>query len=382
MNKKNIAMLGPVYPYKGGIAHYTALMYKQLKKHNSVTMFSYSVQYPKFLYPGGEQKDFKNDTFKLENVEYLLNTVNPISCIRTAKAINKIKPDLLIIQWWHPFFAFSYYILCKFLNNKIKILFVCHNVFPHESFPLVKQLTKKVLKQGDMYIVQSKIDERNLKKLFESPHYVRTVHPTYNAFKKQNLTKSDARKLLNIEEDENILLFFGFVRKYKGLKYILEAMPEIHKSIKKCKLLIVGDFWEEDKKEYLHQIDLYNINNQVEIYDGYIPDDEVEKYFAASDLVVLPYESATQSGIVQIAYGFNIPVIATRVGGLPEVITDNKTGYLIEPKDTEELAKKIITFFTEDKAQEFEKYIKEEAYRFSWERMEKVIFDLMENRKD
>lgn len=377
MQKKKIIMIGPVYPYKGGIAHYTSLMFRQLSKHHDVTMLSYSLQYPKILYPGGEQKDYKNDTFKIENVHFILNTINPLSYIRTAQFVNKATPDAVIIQWWHPFFAPAYYIISKLIKRKTKILFICHNVLPHEKFPFGRILSKITLKNGNCFIVQSETDEKHLKEIIQHPKYRKTVHPTYNAFKQKNLSRKSARNLIDIKDNEQILLFFGFVRKYKGLKYILEAMPQITKELPHCKLLIVGDFWEEDKKECLEQIANEKIENSVRIYDGYIPDNEVEKFFAASDLVVLPYESATQSGIIQIAYSFNIPVIATRVGGLPEVVTEEQTGYLVPPKDSISLGKKIIEFFKEEKAADFQSHIKGEAYRFSWNRMEEIILYLL-----
>lgn len=376
--RKKIVMLGPVYPYKGGISHYTCLMYRQLSQHHDVTMLSYSLQYPKILYPGGEQKDFKNDAFKIEDVKFVLNTINPFTYWKTARIINKIQPDFVIIQWWHPFFAPSYWCLSKLIKKHTKILFVCHNVLPHENFPFGKFLSKITLKNGHHYIVQSKEDEKNLCEMLPSPHYVRTVHPTYNVFKQQNLSKEEARNLLGISSDSQILLFFGFVRKYKGLKYILEAMPVIKQTLPKCKLLIVGDFFGSDKEEYLSMIQELQIESSICIFDGYIPDNEVEKFFAASDLVVLPYESATQSGIIQIAYGFEIPVIATAVGGLPEVVSDQKTGYLIPPKNSIVLADKVIEFFQKNKADDFHQHILDEAYRFSWEHMEETILTLVD----
>ena len=369
---KKIVLIGPVYPFKGGISHYTGLLYRTLAKKYDVTMISYSFQYPKLLYKK-EQKDYSNDTFNIEETQYLLHTANPFNWITSAKKITDMNPDLVIIQWWHPYFAPCYQAVTRRLRSKgIKILFVCHNVFPHERFPMDRLLTEKTLKKGDLFIVQSTQDEEDLKSIIPEAKYIRAVHPTYNAFKMQDISKAQAREILGLRSDEKVLLFFGFVRKYKGLDYLLKAMPAIKRNLTDCKLLIVGDFGD-DKNEYLDLINKEDIDDVISIYDGYIPDKEVEKFFAACDVVVLPYVSATQSGIVQIAYGFDKPVIATIVGGLPDVVTDGKTGFLVEPENPQAIADAISKLFTPGVAEKFEAGVKEESYRFSWDRMVKHI---------
>lgn len=370
MDRKKIVMVGPVYPYKGGIAHYTGLMYKTLAKKYDTTMVSYKFQYPKFLFKK-EQKDYADDTFKVEGTNYWLHTANPFNCVKTARRINRLHPDLVIIQWLHPYFAPCFFILTKCLK-RTKILFVCHNVFPHERFPLDKFLTKLTLRQGDRYIVQSGQDEEDLKSVVKNPVYERTVHPTYNTYKFGDITREEARKRLQIREEEKVILFFGLIRKYKGLQYLLEAMPQIKSEIEHVKLLVVGEM-RDDQIPCQEIIETCGIQDVVNLHTAYVPDREVEKYFAASDVVVLPYVSATQSGIVQIAYGFEKPVIVTRVGGLPEVVTDQKTGYVVEPEDEKQLAEAVVRYFKEGKEAEFSRNIKEEAYRFSWDRMAEVV---------
>ena len=317
---KKIVLIGPVYPYKGGIAHYTSLLYRALVKKYDVEIISYKMQYPKFLFKK-EQRDYSNDMFQIDNTRFLIHTANPFNIIEVGRMINKQKADMVIMQWWHPYFAPCYRILTAILGKKVKKLFICHNVFPHERFPADRQLTKMTLKKGDCYIVQSKQDEEDLKAIMKNPVYKRTVHPTYNAFRVEGISKEQARKRINLRVEENVMLFFGFVREYKGLKHLINAMPIVKEKIPNIKLLIVGDFGN-DKQQYLDLMAENKVENVISIYEGYIPDKEVEKYFAACDLVVLPYESATQSGIVQIAYGFEKPVIVTNVGGLPDVVTD------------------------------------------------------------
>lgn len=368
---KKIVLVGPVYPYKGGIAHYTSLMYQSLAKKYDVEMISYKMQYPKLLFKK-EQKDYSNDMFKIENTQFLIHTANPFNIIGVAKKIKSMNPDLVIMQWWHPYFAPCYWILESVLGKKIKKMFICHNVFPHERFPMDRFLTKMVLKKGDSYIVHSKSDGEDLLTIKPDAHYKQNPHPTYNAFKIRDISKEQARIELNKSRDEKLLLFFGFVREYKGLKHLLNAMPEVKARIGNIKLMVVGSFGD-DKEDYMKLIQSHYIEDCVEVIDSYTPDNEVEKYFAGSDLVVLPYESATQSGIVQIAYGFEKPVVVTNVGGLPDVVTDGKTGYIVEEKNPKKLAEAIIDFYEKDREKEFIEGVRKEAERFSWDRMRETI---------
>ena len=377
MKKENrkIVIIGPVYPYNSGIAHYTGLMYRALEKKFDMVMVSYKMQYPKLLFKQ-EQKDYSDKTFQIEGTKYWLHTANIVNCIQTAKKINKISPDMVIFQWQHPYFAPCFWIVTKRLKHT-KILFVCHNVLPHERFPLDKLLTKITLRQGNCYIVQSKQDEQDLKQIIRNPIYERAVHPTYEAYKFTGMTQQEARRELIIEREEKVILFFGLIRKYKGLQYLLKAMPRVQKEVEHVRLLVVGEMREE-QNQYMNLIKELEIEDVVDLRMEYVPDCEVEKYFMASDVVVLPYVSATQSGIVQVAYGFEKPVIVTNVGGLPEVVSNNRTGYVVKSENVEQLADAVIRFFAEDKGAEFSKNIKEEARRFSWDRMTEVVERLIE----
>lgn len=427
---KKIILIGPVYPYKGGISHYTGLMYRELAKRYDVEMLSYKMQYPKFLFHK-EQKDYSNDSFKIENTNYMLHTANPFNIIRTARYIRRQRPDMVLIQWWHPYFAPCYFLLERFMGRQ-NIVFVCHNVFPHERFPMDKLLTRLILKGGRHYIVHAKEEGRELEQIRQDADYTVTPHPTYNAFRFEGMSKQQARERLHIGQEERILLFFGYVREYKGLKYLLQAMPEIIRgqadtgqSVKgkaetdigqsiigreeestvqargskseekwaqarvnileenkkgdnnKIQLWIVGEFGA-DREEYRALINELGIGPYVNVVDTYTPDREVEKYFAAADLVVLPYVSATQSGIVQIAFGFDKPVIVTEVGGLPDVVENGKTGYVVKPECPGEIARAVRSFFQDGMEQRMTENISKEAYRFSWERMGDIVERFME----
>lgn len=377
MRKKleRIAVIGPVYPYKGGISHYTGLLCKNLRERYEVLMVSYSMQYPKILFRR-EQRDYKNDSFQVPDTKFWLNTANPRSWRKTAKEVKKFGPDLVIFQWWHPYFAPCYRSLAKKLGG-IKILFLCHNVFPHERFLLDRQLCRSALRHGDYFITHSKKDAEDLRTIRQDAKCLVAVHPTYDAFLFQGLSREKARQMLGLAQDEQVLLFFGFVRGYKGLKHLIAALPGIRKKLPRARLLVVGDF-AGNKQQYLDMIEKERVGKAISIYDGYIPDREVEQYFAASDLVVLPYESATQSGIVQIAYGFERPVVATQVGGLADVVLDGRTGFLVPPFQPEQLAEAVSRFFLENRAQEFAENIRKEADRYSWDRMREAIEKLWE----
>lgn len=372
-----IVLIGPVYPYKGGISHYTSLLCRALRQKHEVIMVSYKMQYPKFLFKK-EQKDYSNKSFQVDDTKYWIHTANPINLFLAARRIRKLRPDAVILQWWHPYFAPCYRILATLLG-KIPLLITCHNVFPHERFPLDRFLTRMVLKRADGYIVQSHLDEKDLLTVMPDANYVVTPHPTYNAFKMKNMSRAEARELLAVGHDSPMLLFFGFVREYKGLKYLLDALPEVKKRIPDISLWVVGDFGD-DKDVYLEQIERNRIGDNIRLVEGYVPDQEVEKYFAAADLVVLPYVSATQSGIVQIAYGFDKPVVVTDVGGLPDVVRHKETGYVVPSGNAQEIAKAVISFYQEDRETDWESNIRKQAAEFSWEtmveRMEKYFFNI------
>lgn len=372
---KKIMLIGPVYPYKTGLSYYVGLLYKQLSQDNDVTLYSYSMQYPKFMYKK-EQKDYEDDTVKIENVEYILNSANPFNWISMIRRINKEKPELLILQWLHPYFAPCYWFITKGIKYT-KVLYICHNALPHERFPLDKWLTKTTLSKANYIIAHSNADAYTLKKMMPHMQIEVNPHPAYNFFKIKGMTVTEGRKQLGLRQDEKVLLFFGLVREYKGLKHLLNAMPVIMKKYPDIKLLVAGDFGkDENRKIYDDMIQQLEIGENVKVFGGHIPIPEVEKFFAACDMVVLPYESATQSGVIQVAYSFRKTVLATNVGGLPDVVQNMRTGYIVEPQNPKCIAEAVVDFYENNRITEFQQYIEEEAYRFSWDRMEQTIMSL------
>jgi glycosyltransferase involved in cell wall biosynthesis len=366
-----ICIIGPTFPYRGGISHYTTLLYKHLKKKHSCILLSFKKQYPKWLYPGKTDIDQSLTTIVEKNTDYLLDPLNPITWVKTFIRIKKYNPALVIIHWWVFFWTPSFWTitkLMKFIYGK-KILFICHNVEEHDSNLISKICTRLVLKNSDYYIVHSKTELDNLKKIIPLAKVKQTCHPIYEIFNTRKINKEEARKRLNIKG--NIILFFGFIRRYKGLQHLINAIPIIQKKIN-VTLLIAGEFWA-DKQNYIDLINKNGILDQVKITDQYIKNEDVKYYFSAADIVVLPYITATGSGIVQTAVGFDKPVITTNVGNLPEIITNKKSGYIVPPGDHYAIARAIIDFYQKKKEQDFIDYLKNDKKRFSWDKLVETI---------
>ena len=365
-----ISLIGPTYPFRGGISHYTTLLYRHLRGRHEVLFFSFKRQYPKWLFPGKTDIDPSKVHFK-EDTQCNLDSMNPLSWLLVVSKIIKSKSDLLIIPWWVSFWAPQFYIISHLVKllAKTKILFLCHNIVEHESKWIDKVLTRIVLRNGDFYIVHSTEDQQNLLSMFPKATVKKSFHPTYDIFNLGDFDPNIVRRKYGIEG--NIILFFGFVREYKGLKYLIEALPEIILKTN-VTLLIVGEFWK-NKNEYLDLINNLGIKDKTIIVDEYVPNEEVGFYFSAADLVVQPYVSATGSGIIQIAFGFNKPVIATNVGSLSEVVENGKTGYLVPPASSHDLAEAIIKFFRDGHFDEFSNNVRQEKYKFSWDRIVDVI---------
>ena len=369
-----ICLIGPTYPFRGGISHYTTLLYRYLRERHEVIFFSFKRQYPKWLFPGKTDIDPSQVIIKEEDINNILDSMNPLSWVLVASKIIKSRSDLIIIPWWVSFWAPQFYsitLLVKLLS-KTRILLLCHNIVEHESKWIDKALTRIVLRNGDFYIVHSTEDQQSLLSMFPKAKVMKSLHPTYDVFNFGYFDPNMIRKKYGIKG--NIILFFGFVREYKGLKYLIKALPEVLPKTD-VTLLIAGEFWK-NKNEYLDLVNNLGIENNIIIINEYVPNEEIGFYFSAADLVAQPYVSATGSGIIQIAFGFNKPVIATKVGSLPEVVEDGKTGYLVPPKSSHDLAEAIIKFFRNGNSEVFSNNIRQEKNKFSWDRIVDVIEEL------
>lgn len=378
MKKLKIVSIGPTYPYRGGISHYNTILCQNLAKKHDVTCVSFTRMFPEFLYPGESTKDTKSlKAIKTRaKTKELMDVINPYSWIKTAFEIKKMNPDLVIFSWWSAYFSPMFSLIGWILKNstKAKILFICHNVTPHERRKVDVIASKMVLGNGDYFIVHSQQDLDELKAMNPKAKAAKHMHPTYDVFNYGKISAEKARKSLGIKGDT--ILFFGFVRKYKGLEYIIRAMPIVLKK-RKMTLLVVGDFLEL-KKETEDLIKKLKIGDYVKLLDTYVPNEEVGKYVCASDALVLPYLHATNSGIAQIAFGFGKPVIATNVGGLPEVVTDSVSGFLVEPQNPNALANAVLKLYEKGMQKKLSEGVKKELYRFSWKSMVEEIERLIQ----
>ena len=362
-----VAVIGLTYPFRGGISHYSSLFVRALRKRHSVLFLTLSRQYPKMLFPGVSQHDFSDQTLAEEN-EPIIDSLNPVSWLKAARRLNKEKPDLIIIQWWHPFFSFAFGSIVRLLDKPLqaRVCFLCHNVLPHESNVFQTVLTKYAFGKANYFIVHSTPDRRDLELLQPSAIIGQGCHPTYSEFGSwSSVTQSEAREKLGLRADENVVLFFGLIRKYKGLQYLIDAMGLLPESLD-CRLVVAGEFYD-DKGAYLSRIAQKGLDDRVLVVDEYIPNEEVAMYFQAANVIVLPYVSATQSGIVQIAFGLGAPVITTNVGGLPEAVDDGVTGFIVEPEDAGQLADAIARYFTSGAEEKFRSAIRQQTERFDWD---------------
>jgi glycosyltransferase involved in cell wall biosynthesis len=370
-----ICLLGPAYPLRGGISHYHSFLYLELSKTHDVQLISFSRQYPALLFPGSSQLDESKEVIRVP-ARPVLDSINPWTWIRTATEIRRLKPDLLVIQWWHPFFGPSFGTVA-YLTSRIggiRVCFLCHNVFPHDRSWVDGLLTRLAFRWATAFIVQSEADKRQLLRLRPDAVVEQTPHPVYSGFSGQSRrTATEAREYLGITKN-SVLLFFGYVRPYKGLVHLIRSMPTVLASID-CLLLIVGEFYE-DKGPYLREMAQLGLSDHVRVLDRYVPNEELAAFFDAADVVVLPYISATQSGAVQMAYGFDKPVITTKVGGLPEAVRDGETGYVVPPGDPGALADAILRFYEHNMKGSFSENVRRLKDEMSWrkpcEAIEKV----------
>lgn len=365
-----IVIVGTAYPLRGGIAHYNALLYKHLLEHHSVDIVTFTRQYPSIFFPGKTQ-DEKGGHESAVPTEPLVDSINPWTWYTTAKAIARKKPDLVLFKYWMPFFAPCFGTIARLVKRwtGAKVLFICDNVIPHERRVGDTALTRYAFAAVDSFIVQSGAVEKELKEFYPQARYELVPHPVYEIFGTL-MPKEKARQELGLR-DERVILFFGYIRRYKGLHILLDAMPAILKSVN-VKLLVVGEFYDDEQK-YRRQIEEKKLGDHVLVHSDYVPNEEVSRYFSASDIVVLPYVSATQSGIVQIAYQFDKPVIATDVGGLAEVVLNERTGFIVKPEAPEEVANAVIRFYKEGREPEFVRNVSEEKKKYSWNNLVRAI---------
>ena len=367
-------VIGPTYPYRGGISHYTTLLVQNLRRNHDVKLYSYVRQYPAFLFPGKTDMDPSELPLRAD-CEYLIDPINPLTWVKTFWRIRREDPDALILQWWVPYWTptlAGISFLVKAFTS-VKIVYICHDVTPPlEGGPFDRHLARFVLRRGDSHIVHSRDSLEKLRQMLPEDDVHLTVVPTYDMFNDGcPPDRSEAQARLGVHG--RTILFFGFVRLYKGLEYLLQALPEVLKKMN-VQLLIAGEFWipESYYRQFIHD---ENVAKRVKIVNRYIPNEEVPDYFAAADVVVFPYVAGSQSAAVQLAYGFGKPVIVTDAGGIADVVKDGRTGLVVPPRNSQALAEAIIRYFEDGLGERFTAEIQkvEERSLFAWENLVRLI---------
>lgn len=372
-----VALVGPAYPHRGGIAQFLAILDHRLRgAGHDVRFFSFTRQYPGFLFPGDTQFETEEPALKAPATR-MLDSIGPLSWLATGRAIRDFGTDVAIFKWWTPFFGPSFGTLARLARQtrpdggRTRIVLVCDNALPHERRIIDKPFTQYMFDATDGWVVMSDAVHDELKTLLPPARHdaIRYVaHPVYQQFGALPCDRAAARRRLNIPDDHDVVLAFGYVRAYKGLHVLLDALPAIRaaRAPHGVTALVVGEFYE-DRAPYDEHASRLGLGDCVRFIDHYIPDGEVGLYFAAADVVVLPYISATQSGVVQLAYGFGRAVITTAVGGLPEVVADGMSGVLAPPNDPPALAAAVQRFYTEKPVAEWEAGVERQREKFGWD---------------
>ncbi len=370
-----ITILGPANPFRGGIAALNERLARQLKlEGHEVNIVSFTVQYPKILFPGKTQFSEQKTTFDFP-ITREINSVNPFNWIKVGRKLKKTKPDLLIVRFWLPFMGMSLGTICRFVkkNKHTKIVSIVDNFIPHEKRPGDSFLSKYFAKPVHGFIAMSKSVYNDLNDFDTIKPKKLTPHPIYDHYGKIE-SKEVALKKLKLPIDKNYILFFGFIREYKGLDLLFHALSNPYFKAHDIRLIVAGEFYA-DENQYLQTIKELKLEDLVILKTDYIPNEEVQHFFNAADIVAQPYKSATQSGVTQIGYHFNKPMLVTDVGGLSEIIPHMKIGY-VTPVDANEIAEALIDFFENKRKETFTTNVIEEKKRFSWDKMTKIIYDL------
>lgn len=362
---RTVCIIGPAHPLRGGIAHFNDRLAKAfLDEGYEVKIYSFSLQYPSFLFPGKTQ--FTDapapEGFAIHSV---INSIHPLTWFRTGNTIRREKPDLVVVRYWLPFMGPSLgTILRRIRKNKhSRIVCLADNIVPHEKRAGDALFTKYFVKPCHAFVTMSKQVLHDLKLFAANKPALLGEHPLYDDFG-EAVPKEEARARIGLPQNEPLLLFFGFIRKYKGLDLLLRALKILKEKGEIYKLVIAGEFYG-DEQEYQLLIDELGIRDQLILRTSFIPDDEVRYYICAADFLVQPYRHATQSGVTPLAYHFNKPMLVTNVGGLPELVPDGKTGIVTAP-DAEAIAEGIARFFTIP-TELFLRGIEAEKKRFTWD---------------
>lgn len=370
-----IVLLGPAHPYRGGIAALNERLAKQLQDEgHEVIVYSFSMQYPSWLFPGKTQ--YTEDPAP-EDIRILsrVNSVNPFNWLKVGRELKRLNADLLIVRFWLPFMGPALGTICRTVrkNRHTRVICIADNIIPHEKRPGDRLLTSYFTHAVDGFIAMSREVYDDVALFVKDPKRRYTPHPVYDHYG-EILDRKEALSRLHLDDGCRYLLFFGFIRDYKGLDLLLKAMGREELRALNLKLIVAGEFYsdEESTRKLIREL---NLEERVLLYSDYIPNDKINLFFGAADLVVQPYKSATQSGVTQVGYHFEKAMLVTNVGGLPEIVSDKKSGYVVEAEPVE-IASAINDFYVNNRQGDFENETRNLKQKYAWDKMTAVIYEL------
>ncbi len=375
-----ILIVGPAWPYRGGIADFDERIAREyIKKGDEVEIFTFTLQYPSFLFPGKTQYSPDPRPEDLD-IKRKVNSINPFNWIKVGRELKKKNADLLIIKFWLPLMAPCFGTIARIVkgNGKTKVVSILDNIIPHEHRPGDKILSKYFVSSIDAFIAMSKSVYDDLKSLNDKKPCLMSPHPIYDNFGTA-VSREEAIGSLGLDPSAKYMLFFGFIRDYKGLDILLKAIADERIKNSDIKLIVAGEFYNNSETYFEMEKEL-GLEGKIIWRTDFIADEQVKNYFCASDIIVQPYKTATQSGVTQIAYHFEKPMLVTNVGGLPEIVPNGKVGYSVEP-EAKVIADAINDFYSNGRYAEFVENIKEEKKKYSWDRMLENVDKAMEQVK-
>jgi glycosyltransferase involved in cell wall biosynthesis len=375
-SKKRILLIGPAHPLRGGLATFNERLIREYREMgHDAEIWTFSLQYPSLLFPGKTQYSSEPAPTGIP-IRIIVNSINPLNWLKVGRMIRNIKPDLLIVKFWIPFMAPCFGTICRIArkNNHTRVVTILDNLIPHEARPFDRFLAGYWINSVDGCITMSRSVLVDLTRLFPGKSAIYSPHPLYDNFG-EAIPRQVSLDYLQLDQKYRYLLFFGFIRDYKGLDLLLLAVADQRIKQLEIRLIVAGEFYC-DQEPYRKLIREHELEDRVIMKNDFIPDSQVVHYFCAADLVVQPYKSATQSGVTQIAYHFNKPMVITDVGGLAEFVPHEKVGYVVKPEPSA-IADAIIRYYLEKKEMEFSANAAVEKQRYSWNTMTEAIDRLL-----
>lgn len=376
-----VIILGTAWPYRGGLATFNERLARQfVSEGHEVELYTFTLQYPSFLFPGKTQ--YTNEPAPVDlTIRRVLNSCNPINWLRVGHAIRKAAPDMLICCYWMSFFAPAFGLVSRIArrNERTRCIALVHNMIPHEPNILDKLFAPYFVASQDGFVALSESVVGDIEKVESQTSRVKrpktfSPHPIYDHYG-ERMSKNEACKALNLPADKNYMLFFGLVRAYKGLDLLLGAFGCVKDQLPNLQLIIAGEFYEDEDK-YRAQIAQLGLADRVIIRNEFIPDGDLRKYFGAADLIVQPYKTATQSGVTQVAFHFEKPMLVTNVGGLGEIVHDHQMGYACEPT-AEAIANDVSDYFTNNRQEAYTSYLQKEKTKYTWSKMTEAFIKIL-----